>query len=519
MSTVEKQRTNVEAQSRETVASYSCTTSIMERLPALLDTIKSGAPTKDQKKDTAKAIYDLAIKEKNRLSLGQNSDLLEVLVSLINNDDDDDYVILQTKSTACKALWSLSFGDTTNRVSIAKHPNLLRSTILALSKDSHMEKAQRSESASGILNNIATDSNAAAIAIGSGIHEMLLNFLKTMVDSADASSVSSSSIFCHLLKPMVRLSRNSESALQLKHAGAVPVLTKLVPLMKNDNEDELLPIVSIVLILGRDESHNSEIPLNVYVSRVVQVLDQTLHCKDGDPWCLNNFGLKVLLGSCVALSVSDAHIPFLIQTTVLDLLIVVLRMYVDGATELQYAPEPRSVVRPGGGGDDEESAALAIEVLCQLSLHFEDKVELGKYMTKGSGLSDLLEAAIGVPESRSHRLNSEAIHGARLLIGYLKEAHKVRLTISTSLLPDINNLQSTELLSPSVSPSKKKKHVMLSYCWAQQHLVIEFGTRLKNKGYEVWRDQEGSSLVPAMSGNTDERMAGNTLSLPFDKRS
>ena len=133
-------------------------------------------------------------------------------------------------------------------------------------------------------------------------------------------------------------------------------------------------------------------------------------------------------------------------------------------------------------------------------------------MTKESGLSNLLEAAIGRPESRGHLLNIEAIHSARLLIGYLKDAHKVRLTIST--LPDINNPQTTEVLSPAVSPSKKKKHVMLSYSWAQQKFVVEFGEVLKSKGYEVWRDQEGSALVPAMYGNTDERMAGNTLSLP-----
>ena len=320
----------------------------MERLPALLETIKTGnSLTKEQQKDAAKAIYDLAVKEENRSSLGQNSDLLELLVTFINNENDDDYVILQTKSISCKALWSLSFGDTSNRVSIAKHPNLLKTIILALSKDGHTEKANRSESASGILNNIATDRSAAAIAIDSGIHEMLRDKLKTFVDSAEGTS--SSSIFCHLLKPMVRLSRYSESALQLKHAGAVPVLTKLVPLMKNGNEDELLPIVSIVLILGRDETHNSEIPLNDYVGKVVNILEQTIKCKDGDSWSLNNFGLKVLLGSCVALSVSSANKPFLIQTSVLDLLIHVLRMYVDDSPELQYAPEPNSVVRPGGG--------------------------------------------------------------------------------------------------------------------------------------------------------------------------
>ena len=491
----------------------------MERLPALLKSINAGNLKKDQKKDAAKIIYDLAVKEENRDNLGQNSFLLDTLLSFVNDDNDEDYIILQTKTYSCGALWSLSLSPN-NRVTIAKHPSLLESMVLALSNDGHIEKANRSKSASGILNNIATDSQAAAIARESGVNELLLEKLKTFVGSAD--SAPNSSIFCHLLKPLIRLSCYFESALQLKNAGAVSVLTKLFPLMKNENEDELLPIVSTVLILGRDETHNSEIALDQYVVKVVQLLDQTIHCKDGDPWSLSNFGLKVLLGSCVALSVSSANKAFLIEkTNLLDLLILVLRKYVENAPAMVYKPDSGSVVHPGGGGDDKESAELAILVLCQLSLHFEDKVELGTYMTNDSGLSELLEAAIGLSESRSHRLGPDAIHGSRLLIGYLKKAHRVRRsTISIALFPGINTPPKSTDNSPSGTPSHKKKHVMLSYAWAQQELVIEFGKALKKKGYEVWRDQEGSALVQKMSGNTCECMAGTVtlyLSLFYDK--
>ena len=91
------------------------------------------------------------------------------------------------------------------------------------------------------------------------------------------------------------------------------------------------------------------------------------------------------------------------------------------------------------------------------------------------------------------------------------------------VVPDI----SQPTMSSSVeTASPKKQHVYLSYAWGQKDFVVEFGKALKNKGYEVWRDEEGSALVPPMSGNisgmsADEPIAGNSLafSLSYDKRS
>eukprot|EP01034_Spumella_vulgaris_P037508 gene37508-46274_t len=51
---------------------------------------------------------------------------------------------------------------------------------------------------------------------------------------------------------------------------------------------------------------------------------------------------------------------------------------------------------------------------------------------------------------------------------------------------------------------------MLSYCWgsnSKPHLVKSLGAALKQNNYDIWRDEEGSSIVGEMSGATDERMA------------
>jgi hypothetical protein len=44
-------------------------------------------------------------------------------------------------------------------------------------------------------------------------------------------------------------------------------------------------------------------------------------------------------------------------------------------------------------------------------------------------------------------------------------------------------------------------HIMCSYCWAQQPLMIKIKTRLEEEGYKIWMD------VDSMSGSTLEAMA------------
>ena len=77
------------------------------------------------------------------------------------------------------------------------------------------------------------------------------------------------------------------------------------------------------------------------------------------------------------------------------------------------------------------------------------------------------------------------------------------------------------LVQPEITaPSSKsgntvpRKHVMISYAWgAKKELAVALGAELRSLGYEVWRDEEGSAIVPSMSGDTDERMAQVTFTL------
>ena len=49
-------------------------------------------------------------------------------------------------------------------------------------------------------------------------------------------------------------------------------------------------------------------------------------------------------------------------------------------------------------------------------------------------------------------------------------------------------------------------HVMFSYNWDHQELVLEVVELLKSKGVDVWVDVQGSSCLGKMAGSTDEMM-------------
>ena len=49
-------------------------------------------------------------------------------------------------------------------------------------------------------------------------------------------------------------------------------------------------------------------------------------------------------------------------------------------------------------------------------------------------------------------------------------------------------------------------HIMFSYNWDHQELVLEVCSVLKSKGADIWVDVQGSSCLDKMVGSTDEMM-------------
>jgi hypothetical protein len=94
---------------------------------------------------------------------------------------------------------------------------------------------------------------------------------------------------------------------------------------------------------------------------------------------------------------------------------------------------------------------------------------------------------------------------------YISEDGLCRLTRAKFI--DLQSKWCTPLpilpIGPPVNPTNPS-HIMLSYAWGcNKDHVIAMERQLKEKGYDIWRDENGSSIVPAMGvgGSTFECMA------------
>lgn len=161
--------------------------------------------------------------------------------------------------------------------------------------------------------------------------------------------------------------------------------------------------------------------------------------------------------------VSDNNKKILVSMDTIELLTKCLQMY----------PNNPKVV------------SLTTGCLLELSFHAdEDGDSLKELMPPELGLEQLLASVV---TSQRDGLEGSSEDAA----GY---AHRLLL-----------RLQPKE---PESVKEESRKHVMLSYSWGvNKHLVQAMADTLRKAGVEVWRDEEGSSIVGPMSGSVDDTMA------------
>jgi hypothetical protein len=162
-----------------------------------------------------------------------------------------------------------------------------------------------------------------------------------------------------------------------------------------------------------------------------------------------------------------------------------LRLFVGNEPELRWCDG-----NAGGGGADIPSARYAVSALVQLSFLHDSDATLPTLMSPDLQLPSLLESFAASPKDVGDDTRMHARFLAR------------RLTPK--------NVASSLSSSPTPQSSLRRKHVMLSYSWAdasKPDLVKALGQLLREQGVDVWRDETGSSLVGPMSDSTDETMA------------
>ena len=169
----------------------------------------------------------------------------------------------------------------------------------------------------------------------------------------------------------------------------------------------------------------------------------------------------------------------------MQLLTQSLRLFVEDRPALQQSNSCAE-----GGGADIQSARYAVSALAQLSFLHESDASLPTLMPPDLQLPSLLEAFA----ASSKDVGDDARMQAR--------------SLAKRLTPKAVDNSAPSPQTPSTT--QQRKHVMLSYCWAdaaKPELVKALGKLLQEQGIDVWRDETGSSLVGPMSDSTDETMA------------
>jgi hypothetical protein len=198
------------------------------------------------------------------------------------------------------------------------------------------------------------------------------------------------------------------------------------------------------------------------------------------------FQLSVVAVALRNLSISDENKSIMIKyPKLIRLACQGIRLFIDNAPECRGVnPGQTWYCEGGGGGKDMLTVENLLELLLQLSFMFEDDIALkSAFITPGHDLQKMLEELLNIPIER--QVSSETGQFALKLLSKL-DPPKVPETDSGICVGC--------------------QHIMLSYSWsANKDLVIEFGKKLQEMGYDVWRDEEGSSIMGPIS------MAGTTL--------
>jgi hypothetical protein len=190
-------------------------------------------------------------------------------------------------------------------------------------------------------------------------------------------------------------------------------------------------------------------------------------------------------------------------------------MYIHEAIDLFINNQPECVAvyqnfvsNAGGGGQDYETVQNLLEMTLQLSFYYDAErnnehlfnVEFNK---PEFHLGDKVNRLLNLSEDRAKVFPFEARQYVLTL------EHRLNPKIEISTAPAMYVTSNTEsftngnsVTNNSLLPvNAKAQHVMLSYSWlCKKEHVIALGNSLKRMGYDVWRDEDGSSLVPPMSG-------------------
>ena len=489
----------------------------------------------EERIDALKNLFEKTDIVENKLPMSSpDLGLLELLVSIITEDDKE------TKLLACKCLWYISRGDDTAKLNVADpnlpvielliktmeecidgstvtNEDLLYAVIATVSRCtlvdgtlSHLyspkfnlisavKKLLLLEYKDFKRNTIWFLSNCfvypsskmlVPIFISANVPESICNILSDAIN--DSAAWGTHCYGSWSLTFLMRFCYHRDGASHIEQMKGVHKLLLNVQSQLISNFDQIQLFFIMTFIYGKDETvedlDQSVLQSNkLILDDILSVFQNTINGIGGDGYSFGIFTIHSITNAIRVLSISDNNKEILVNhPDLLNLLIIVLKAFAHNDPPFTGLDGVNGLVSVGGGGADNFSVLYAIETIAQLSYYFESDEDLAKKFLK--------------PELNFPKLLNEVL---------LKDPYcnwcKMQLKI---LQTRLNQKSFQDYIDNNSINNNTSKHIMISYSWSiGKNLVKALQAKLINMGFDVWRDETGSSVVSPMQGDVIEKMS------------
>jgi hypothetical protein len=278
----------------------------------------------------------------------------------------------------------------------------------------------------------------------------------------------------------------------------------------------------IANLVGRDELKSSTDQLFVLsdhaLNAIVEVIDATLagkHDKHGTTWDLEEAVFPIS-----NLSVSEQYQHKLTSKLLVDLLVRILREFGEGSnthvSKLSVKLTSEALLNLVLGRESESAVNLVKEATVEPDLDsiVSQVIErIGREGGSGIGVGVEIGSSGNGDGGSTDDNNGDDVETVRCLNNL---AAKVSGRLEALAQQADSNASSSSSSSAAAAIGTTaaeaqavvdRRHVMLSYSWANKAQAIFLMKQLREAGYDVWRDEEGSNIFGPLSHGTVEVMA------------
>ena len=355
------------------------------------------------------------------------------------------------------------------------------------------------------------------------IHRNIPSRILSKLSTINTTTMNGKRIIDDCFTFLVRFSKTSNGATYLNdYFSCTPnCLTIISNSLLSQSLNGINSIITLANVYGRDESSTSvkailEIHPDI-LPCLVELLDVIMNYDINRDvvkrWVNKGFwygcvDLPIISIALRNLSISDENKRIMIQSRkLLDLTFQGINSFLQNDPEFKGMPGGNFYNYSGGGGKDIISLENFLELLLQLSFCYHNKSELNASFSISYNVKQMLKDLRNLSTERNVSIQSKLL--VDQLLSRLEEEKPreiLPLPSSPTTMTD-NNDNNNHNKNLSRRP-QQQRHIMLSYSWkAKKDLVVEFGKKLREAGYDVWRDEEGSTLCSPLKGNLVESMS------------